>query len=300
MLDTRQLHAFAAVAETLHFGRAADRLDIAQSALSRQIRDLEERLGTRLLNRGRRAAVSLTDAGRTLLEEARVALEALERAERAARRAGRGEVGRIEIGYVASAALTGVLPAALGRFRTTHPEVVLEASLQETPSQLTALADGRLDVGFVRPRALYPSGIDARILHEEALLLAVHARHPLARRPVTLARLADERFVLPQFDESAGFAEHLAALARGGGFEPRAPIKVRDFITAIAFAAAGYGVVPVPRSLATLALPDVVYRPIEGYAGIAQLAVAWRRQGLSPAAQAFVTAATVREATRHR
>ena len=291
MLDTRQLRTFVAIAEELHFGRAADRLEVAQSVLSRQLQDLEAHLGLRLLNRGRRAAVTLTEAGQALLGEARVALQQLERAEAAARRAGRGEVGRLEIGYVASAVLSGVLPEALGRFRIARPDVQVQLNPMETPRQLAALADGLLDVAVVRPRGSYPDGIEATIVHRESMLLALAADHPLARQRIDLAALADEPFVIPQFDESAGFAEHLAALAARGGFEPKQTHRVRDFVTAIAMAAAGYGVVPVPRSVTSIALENVVFRPIHGYEGVAELAIAHRVASTSPAARAFLAVA---------
>jgi DNA-binding transcriptional LysR family regulator len=287
MLDTRQLRAFVAIAEELHFGRAADRLDVAQSALSRQLQELEASLGLRLLNRGRRAAVTLTEAGQALLTEARVALQQLERAEAAARRAGRGEVGRLEIGYVASAVLSGVLPRILGRFRLARPDVQVQLTAMETPRQLAALADGLLDLAFVRPRGHYPDGVAATVVHREDMLLAVAADHPLARRRIDLAALAKESFIIPQFDESAGFAEHLAALAARGGFEPKLTHRVRDFVTAIALAAAGYGVVPVPRSVTSIALENVVFRPIHGYEGVAELALAHRVASTSAATRAF-------------
>jgi hypothetical protein len=288
MLDTHLLQAFVAVAETLHFGRAADRLDRAQSVVSRQIRDLEQQLGTQLLRRGRRSAVSLTDAGDALLRESRTALAQLERAAVAARRAGRGELGRLAVGYVASAALTGVLPEALAAFRTARPDVAVELSALETPRQLAALADGSLDIGFLRPRSSYPEGLDTLVVHREGWLLAVSDRHRLAHGKVTPATLVGERFVLPQFDEQDGFEEHLASLARLGGFHPGPVLRVRDFITAITLAAAGYGVALVPRSVTTLSLTGVVYRPIDDYAASAELAVVWRRNNGSAALRAFI------------
>lgn len=291
MLDSHPLRCFVAVAREQHFGRAADRLQLAQSALSRQIQGLERELGARLLNRGRRSVVTLTEAGAALLGEAQLAIQQLERAEATARRAARGEIGRLEIGYVVSAALSGVLPRTLERFRALRPDVQVQLVAMETPRQLEALRTGLLDVGFVRPRPSYPPGVAADIVHREALLLAVAADHPLARRRVDLAALAREDFIVPQFDESAGFAEHLAALAARGGFEPRIAHRVRDFITASAMAAAGYGVVLAPKSLTSISMHKVVCRNIEGYAAVAELAVARRATSLASAAQLFVDTA---------
>ena len=288
MIDSRLLHAFVAVADTLHFGRAADRLALGQSVLSRQIRDLEQTLGTRLLQRGRRSAVSLTDAGQALLAESRSALAQLERAAVVARRAGRGEGGRLAIGYVASAALTGVLPKTLSRFRVARPEVEVELAAVETPRQLAALAEGTLDIGFLRPRSTYPEGVDALIVHREGLLLGVSANHRLAHGRVLPALLAGERLIVPQFEEADGFEGHWAALAQLGAFSPGPVLRVRDFITAITLAAAGYGVALVPHSVTALALTGIAYRPLEAYVATADLAVAWRRNNPSAAVRAFV------------
>jgi len=293
VLESLPLRCFVAVAEERHFGRAAERLQIAQSALSRQIQALERALGARLLNRARRSAVTLTEAGAALLDEARLALQQIARAETTARRAARGELGRIEVGYVVSAALSGVLPRTLERFRAAHPDVQVALVPMETPRQLEALRAGLLDVGFLRPRPAYPAGVGASIVHRDSLMLAVAAGHPLARRRVTLTALAREACIVPQFDESAGFAEQLAALGARGGFEPRIAHRVRDFIAALAMAAAGYGVVLAPASLAAIHFGNIVYRNIEGYAGSVELAVAYRSSALSASAQQFVEAAVV-------
>ena len=117
MLDVRQLRYFVAVAEDLHFTRAADHLHVAQSALSLQVQQLEAQLGTRLLARSKRSAVALTDAGILFLIEARRALEQMERAEAVGQRAGRGELGHVAIGYVASAAISGVLSSTIQAYR---------------------------------------------------------------------------------------------------------------------------------------------------------------------------------------
>jgi LysR family transcriptional regulator, benzoate and cis,cis-muconate-responsive activator of ben and cat genes len=295
MLDSRSLRYFLAVARELHFGRAAEHLQIAQSALSRHVQELERKLGVRLLNRGRRSVVALTDAGKALLAEAELAMQQLDRAEATVRRAARGEVGRIEIGYVVSAVLSGVLPHALQRFRAARPDVQVQLTAMETPRQLEALRAGLLDVGFVRPRRTYPADVTATVIHREPLLLACASDHPLTSRRIDLAALAHESFIVPQFDELAGFAEHLAALAARGGFEARLVYRVRDFIAAATMAAAGYGVVLAPRSMASMTLSNVVCKPIHGYEGYAELAIAHRTSALSAAARVFIDAAIRQE-----
>lgn len=156
--------------EDLHFGRIADRLGFAQSVLSDLIRRLETDLGVRLLNRNKRAAVSLTDAGQIFLREARLALLQLERAKTVGRLAARGEVGNVSLGYVGSAVSTGVLPAALRAFRIERPEVDMHITLMETPRQLECLRERRLDVGLLRSRSQYPDGVTATVVKRERLM----------------------------------------------------------------------------------------------------------------------------------
>jgi DNA-binding transcriptional LysR family regulator len=289
MLDSRQLRYFVTVAAELHFGRAADRLHIAQSALSTQVKSLESRLGTRLLNRGRKSVVTLTEPGQTFLAEAKIALRQLDRAETVGKQAGRGEIGRIDIGYVASATLTGLLPQMLSSFYRLRPEVVVHLVGMETPKQLAALSDGFIDVAFVRPRPSYPDGLSGTIVHDEPLSIAFSSDHPLAKAEFGAAALANDTFIVPQFDETAGFGEHLTELAARGGFKPVAILRVRDFIGAISMAAAGYGVVPVPYSMRNLTLRNIVYRQVADYTDKVELALAYRKEGNSPATQSFIT-----------
>jgi DNA-binding transcriptional LysR family regulator len=297
MLETRQLRYFVAVAEHRHFGRAADSLHVVQSAVSAQISQLEEQFGVRLLNRGKRAAVSLTEAGRLVLIEAKSALQSLERAEQIGRLAGRGEVGRVETAYVASVAMTGCLADILGRFHRSHPQVELKVTPMDTPAQLTALAQGRIDVGLIRPRADYPVGVVAQVFHEERLCVALAADHPLAAESrLKAADLIDEAFIIPQFAEDEGFAGHLSDLARVGGFTTQAAHQVGDFITALSMAAGGYGVVLGPASMERFSIGNLVFLELSDFTDVVRLAVAWRSDVSTPSAWAFAQATTFRSA----
>jgi DNA-binding transcriptional LysR family regulator len=292
MLDTRSLRYFIAVAEDLHFGRAADRLHVAQSAVSFQIKKLEDHFGTPLLRRSKRANVELTEAGRLFLVEAQSALRQLERAERIGTLAGRGEAGHVELGYVASAAPTGILPSFLDTFRTRHPDVRLHVTLMETPRQIAALADGRLDIGLIRPRPHYPDGVQAQIVHREGLCVALARDHPLASRAcLSAADLKDETFLIPHFDENAGFGASLTRLADTGGFTVGAAQRLSDFVTALCLAAGGYGVVLGPESMRQHGIDKLVFQPIRNFDEEVELALAFRSGATSPAARAFVRAA---------
>src|SRR5690242_5616798 len=162
-MELRHLRYFVAVAEELHFAHAAERLHISPPSLTQQIQSLERELGARLFVRTKRD-VKLTDAGARFLDEARATLQQAERAELVARRAGRGEVGRVEISFVSSAACTGLLTVALPSYRQSFPLVELAIRKLESPRQLEQLTEGRLDVGFLRPPARYPTGITAIVI----------------------------------------------------------------------------------------------------------------------------------------
>jgi DNA-binding transcriptional LysR family regulator len=292
LLETRQLRYFLAVAEDLHFARAAGRLHVAQSALSAQIQALERTLGVRLLNRGKRAAVTLTTAGELFRPEAEAALRQMERAEQTGRLAARGEAGHIALGYVGSAVTSGLLADLLRRFHDTHPRVRLSIAAMETPRQLAALTGGLLDIGLIRPRPAYPDSVKSAILQRETLMIALPDNHALAQKAsLKAADLRAEHFIMPQFNESAGFADHVRALAALGRFTPEPPTQVNDFLAAITMAAAGYGIVLAPMSFRTFAPANVVFKSVEKFNETAALALAWRDRPASPAVEAFLAAA---------
>jgi DNA-binding transcriptional LysR family regulator len=289
-LDARQLRYFIAVAEELSFARAADRLNVAQSAVSLQIKGLEEAFGARLLNRGKRAAVSLTQAGRLFLSEAVAAIRQLERAELVGRLAARGELGQIEVGYVTSAVTNRILPSLLREYRQSHPAVQLRLTAMETPRQLDALAEGRLDAALIQPWPSYAAGVAARVIHREALCVALAADHPLARNhTLQAADLGNEAFIVPHV---ATFGSHLKRLAAAGRFPIKIVHDVGDFVTALSMAAAGYGVAMAPESMCALGFPEVVFRPLADFAEKVELAVAFRAAEPSASVRAFVDAAS--------
>lgn len=301
MIDSRQLQLFVTLAEDLHFARAADRLDIGQSVLSAQIKKLEADLGVRLLNRNKRAAVSLTDAGKVFLVEAVAALKQLDRADRVGRLVARGEAGEVALSYVGSAITSGLLPHVLKSFRAGHPEVRMRIAPMDTPMQLTCLADGTIDVGIIRPRARYPDGITARVVHKEKLMIAVPSDSPLARATALKAsQLSGVDFIAPQFNEAAGFAEHLAKLGRIGGFDAEPEYRVNDFMTAVSMASAGYGVALVPKSIEAFSQPGVRFMPLIDFKDEAELAIAYRNREYSPCVRAFIDSAlsSVKKSTR--
>jgi DNA-binding transcriptional LysR family regulator len=288
-LDARQLRYFIAVAEELSFAGAADRLNVAQSAVSLQIKGLEEAFGARLLNRCKRAQVSITEAGRLFLFEAEAAIRQLEKAEQVGRLAARGELGQVEFGYVTSMAMNRILPSLLREYRRSHPAVQLRLTAMETPRQLEALTEGRLDAALIRPRPSYATGVAARVIYREVLCVALAADHPLARRhTLRAADLRNEAFIVPHV---ATFGSHLERLAAAGRFPIKIAHDVGDFLTALSMAAAGYGVAMAPESMRGLGFPEVVFRPLVDLADKLELAVAFRAAEPSASVRAFIDAA---------
>ncbi|NIF76331.1 LysR family transcriptional regulator [Paraburkholderia sp. Cy-641] len=282
-LELRHIRAFVCVARQLHFARAADELGIAAPSLTRLIQEAERLVGVRLFYRTKRS-VALSAAGSAYLAEALAALDHLERAGQRAMLAERGELGRIEVGYVASAVYVGVLQKAVGGFRGTHPGV--EVAIQEVPMDAVAgmLGDGLLDAAYIRPPMPLASGIQAVTVHRDRFVLALPASSPLATsaslRP---AQLRDQCFALPE-QESGTFE-----VARRGRFSPRLGPRPGTLAAVLACVSLGGNVAVVPHTLADcIALPGVAYRDIAGQPIASEIALAFRQYERAPAVKAFL------------
>ncbi|MFC3126264.1 LysR substrate-binding domain-containing protein [Pseudoroseomonas globiformis] len=287
-MEIRHLRAFVAVAETLHFARAAERLDLSPPALTERIQSLEAGVGVQLLRRSRRS-VALTDAGQLFLEEARRALEQVQRAEQVARLAGRGERGILTIGFAPSVAFAGVLARAVRNWRASRPEVSLQLREAETLPQIRALAEGRLDIALVRPPFPETPGIVSLALLREPLILALPEAHPLVTDgPVEPKAIASADFIVPD-PETAGFVFYTQMLGMRGGFTPRMVPGGRDLIAVVSLVGLGLGLAVVPGSVKEcLHLPGVVYRPLAGPPLVGDIAAAFRRNEAAPAARDFI------------
>ena len=212
-----QLRYFVAVAERLHFGRAAQALHISQPPLSRAIRSLEARVGVALFARSRRR-VELTAEGRRLLEEARRTLAQLERTTLELRGMASGEHGRLRIGFV-SLADYGVLPGLLKAFKSARPRVALALREMLSPEQASALAAGELDFGLLLPPVAGAEGLEHFVVQTERLVVALPARHPLARgrRRLAMRELAGEPVVMIPREIAPGLYDMVSALAARAG-----------------------------------------------------------------------------------
>jgi DNA-binding transcriptional LysR family regulator len=284
--ELRLVRYFVAVAEELHFGRAAHRLRMAQPGLSQQIKSLEQQLGVRLLDRTSRQ-VTLTPAGSLLLGEGRRLLAQAERTADQVRRAGLGQVGRISVAAIGSATYD-VIPHLVREHRRRFPDVEVLLREMSTPAQVHALRDGEIDVGFLR----LPADIDelvAHVVREERMALMLPVSHPLAElREVPLQALARERLIVFPAAPRPSWADTVIAACREAGFEPDVAQEAMESATVVSFVAAGIGVAPVPEGLLLLARPGVVCRLVAPPAPVTRLAVVHRAGELLPAVAALL------------
>lgn len=280
-MELRHIRYFVAVAEECHFGRAAERLHIAQPPLSQQIKALEAELGVELLIRSTRK-VELTPAGERYLERARAVLASLDAAGVEAQRIASGEVGRLAIGFTGSATYE-LLPTLARVLRADLPGIELDLRGEMlTPRQVAALADGTLDLGFLRPPVHDPA-IQVRVLRREPLIAALPEVHPLAQKSsVRLADLRDEAFITYPSHSRSVVHDAVIATCEKAGFRPSVVQEVAETSTLVAFVAAGLGVALVPASVQHLKITGATFKPLAGSTGEVELAVATREGDVSP------------------
>ncbi len=287
-VELRHLRYFLALAEELHFGRAAESLGIAQPGLTQQIRRLEEEVGATLFHRTRRS-VRLSAAGEAMIRPARQTLADLDLTVESARRADRGETGHLTIGFVESAAST-VVPTAVRSFRDRHPGVGLSLRELSVDSQIDGLRSGRLDVGLVRA-PVATGGLRFEALEEEPLIVAAPDSHPLARRTRIHPRtLAAEPLVLLAREVVPGPYDEVIALMRQHGDGAVIAQEATSIQAVLGLVAAGLGVSLLPASALTLGRDGVSFVELRP-SPRSSILVAWRASDLSSITARFVAAA---------
>lgn len=282
-IELRHLRYFIAVAEELHFGRAALRLSISQPPLSQQIQILEQEIGARLFARTSRS-VQLTAAGQQFLQDARLVLQQVDRAADKAARLHRGDEGEIRIGFTSSAPFITAVSDALFTFRQRFPAVHIQMQEINTRQQLAPLGDGRLDLGVMR-NTLLPETLNHQLLLREPMFALVHRAHRLANRAeIALQELAQEPFVF--FDPQVGtalYGEVLGLLERYG-IQPDIAQEVGEAMTIIGLVSTGLGVSILPASFRRVRLSDVVWIPLIEQDALSEVWLVWSKQREMPAA----------------
>ena len=281
-IETRLFRYFAVLAEEQHFSHAAHRLDITPPTLTHQIKKLERLVGARLVERKGNTHVALTQAGLRFFERAQHVLRQVEEAKIVAQQAQRGEVGRIDVGFMASAVCSGVLQKSLADFCRANPAIEINMRKLVPMDQIKAIMRKDLDAGFTRSPHKYPAGLEGFDVHRQPMVLALPAKHPLARRKtITPAALKEELFINTGPELDVGFLGHAEAVA--GHFTPRVVRRDDDFMTILTYVSMGYGIGVMPQTMTRINIPNVVFREIAA-SSVPKSAIAfvYRRNDSSP------------------
>lgn len=285
-MEMRHLRCLVAVAEELHFGRAAQRLNLSQPPVSQAIKELEAELGQRLFERNSRR-ISLTPAGEEALRDAQAVLARTEALRSRARDASGGSAARLAIGFISLAAYS-YLPEALRRFTADHPQVKLQLQESTTDQMLAELERGTLDVGCLFASPTLPAALRYQATHRDPLIVALPENHPLARlKRVPLERLAGEQFLAFERHHGPLMFDTMVSACMRHGFSPRI-FPARQMHTIVSLVSGGIGVALVPACLEVLHRKGVVYRPLAGARTPVEHGAAWRGEGASPWVEPFV------------
>ncbi len=288
-LDLRRLRYFITLAEELHFGRAADRLQIAQPPLSRLIGRIEADIGAQLIDRSR-SQIRLTQAGKVLLARAREIIRQVDEATAEVAQLGSGKSGLLRIGFVGSAT-HGFLPSLIKTFRARHPDVELTLSAMNNAGLKEALIRREIDGAIARP-AIEDDEILSEKLHEEPLIVALpDAFEREWQHPLPLASLRDASFILYPQHPRPSFADHILSVCNAAGFRPHNPVMAMDYQTAVSLVSVGVGVCMVPRSVSATQHAGVIYRDFLGPNPGTSLSVNYRIDNRSPQLLGFISVA---------
>jgi DNA-binding transcriptional LysR family regulator len=292
-MELRHLRYVVAVADEGSFTHAASKLNIAQSPLSQQVRQLEREIGVQLFTRTTRS-VTPTYAGLVFCERARRLLAESDGAAEAARKADRGELGELGIGFTGSATYE-LLPTLVRAYADRHPEVALRVhSDMVTPQQVEQILDGRLDVGVLRPPVNAP-GVAVETIRQDPVVVLLASRHrATAHREIDLTELRDEWFIAFPADPPSTMYSIMQSACRNAGFTPRVRQVVADSSALVAMVAADMGVALVPASLRHLRINGATFRPLSSPRLTTGLALAYREDDVDPLVRRFLeTARTV-------
>ncbi|MEM6613318.1 MAG: LysR family transcriptional regulator [Cyanobacteria bacterium P01_C01_bin.72] len=285
-MELRQLRYFVTLAQELHFGRAAERLNITQPALSKQIRVLETKIEVQLLIRTKRT-VKLTSAGEIFLLQAQQLLQKAEEAISIAKRATLGEIGKLTIGFTATATYS-VLPELIGRFRLRYPQVEVEILELSTEAQIKALNQDEIDLGFLHP-PVDSRGLELYPIFSEEFVVVLPPQHLLLRRQrLSLEDLAQESFIIHPRLEGPFLYDEFLKLCRQAGFQPKIVKEVGSHQTRICFVATGMGVTFIPAGLQTSVVNNLVCKPLKNLPLKLEFAAAWRSSSTMPVLQKFL------------
>ncbi|KEP70555.1 LysR family transcriptional regulator [Thioclava dalianensis] len=291
MLNLRHYELLVALAEDLHFGRAAERLGISQPQLTVLLKQMEDQIGTLLFERNRRR-VSLAPAGERLLPEARAVLRHARRAQDVALRVGRGMIGELRLGYIGAASYNGVLTRLVRAFRHKAPDTQLQLTLMDLDRQIPEVSAGNLDAGIIRlPYPDMPDNLVTRTLCDEELWIALPSDHRLAGSagPIDLAALRDEPFIATHLHSTSGFSAAMHLACAHAGITPNIVQRSPQFSSIASLVAARLGVAIVPEAIRNVHIPDVCYLPLADQHVAANISLVHQRERENPALDLLLT-----------
>ncbi|QOL14634.1 LysR family transcriptional regulator [Dickeya dianthicola] len=290
-IELRHLRYFIAVAEELHFGRAAEKLHISQPPLSQQIQALEEQIGAQLLERNNRN-VRLTQAGKLFLKESWAIINQVNQAAERAARIQRGEIGELNIGFTSSAPFVKQVSRSLLQFRQSYPDVHIQMLEINTKQQIAPLLDGKLDLGVMRNNPL-PETLRHQLLLHEPMVAVVHEEHPLAAAPgghISIQQLASEPFVFFAREVGTALYDEVLTLLKKYGISPYITQEVGEAMTIIGLVSSGLGVSLLPASFRRIRVDGVKYLSLQEKDAISEMwLVTHQHRPLNTAAQTLIT-----------
>lgn len=292
-MELRQLRYFIAVAEELHFTRAALRMHIGQPPLSHAIQMLEEDIGAQLFERTKRS-VCLTAAGQLFLQDARRIIALTESAGEVARKAARGETGELRIGFTFSTPFTALFSNVIHRYREKYPEVNLIFRELSTNRQLEEIEKQQLDLGFIRPpdgateEAIKLNNLRLNTLRRDPLMVVLPSTHALSKkRKIALKELVHESFIMYPHQAGTGIYPQIMRLCQAQGFVPKVAHEVGEASTIIGLVAASCGISILPGSFDRLQMEGVCYRPLSDSDAMTSLLLVRPKNDGNPLIEAF-------------
>ncbi len=262
--ELRLYRYFVTLCEEENFSRAAERLAITPPTLTHQIQKLEKELNVRLLNRKTKKKLQLTEAGVRFLEGARDVLHWADEAEKTARKAARGEIGRLEIGYMITTAYSGLVQRFIKNFLNKYPGIDITLHQVSTVNLVSGILSNDLDVGFARLLKQYPTGLSGFPFYRAPVILALPSNHPLARKSgaIDAKALAVEAFVSTSVGNDFAFTRHVEAIASLGGFVPKIAKRAEDLTTVLTYVSLGYGIAAVSQDMSNCHVPNVTFKKL--------------------------------------
>jgi len=291
LLTIRHYELLVALAEELHFGRAAERIGISQPQLTVLLKQMEDQIGTLLFERNRRK-VALAPAGERLLPEARAVVRHAHRAQDVALRVGKGMIGELRLGYIGAAAYNGVLTKLVRGFRSNAPHTQMQLTLMDLDRQIPEVSAGNLDAGIIRlPFVEMPDNLVTRTLCQEKLWIALPTDHRLAERDVAvdLRDLRDETFIATHLSPTSGFSAAMYRACAKAGISPNIVQRSPQFASIASLVAARLGVAIVPEAIRNVHIPDVTYRPLADQEVTANISLVHQADRKNPALDLLLT-----------